>query len=219
MSLSAVIFDMDGVIIDSEPVYYESNNELFHELGFSVTKDEYQTFVGKSARKIWSDLKKKHGLPQSVDDLVKRESSHFLSKLRQITELKPIDGVQSLITSIHNANIPTALASSSTRECIDIVLRRLNLMRYFNKRVSGEDVQHGKPNPDIFIHTAELLGISSHECLVIEDSHNGVRAAKSAGMYCIAYKNPNTTGEQDLSSADMIISDYAEVDLNSILQK
>jgi HAD superfamily hydrolase (TIGR01509 family) len=103
-----------------------------------------------------------------------------------------------------------ALASSSTQRVIDTVLEKLALVGVFDPVVSGEEVEHGKPAPDIFLRTAGLLEIPPETCLVIEDSANGVRAAKAAGMVCIGFRNPNS-GAQDLSAADAIVASLDEI--------
>lgn len=120
---------------------------------------------------------------------------------------QPISGITELLVSINKHNTTMAVASSSSIRFIEAVLRKLNIDKYFKLYISGEEIKKSKPDPDIFLKTAEMLQIKPKECIVIEDSKNGVIAAKKAGMKCIGYINPNS-GNQDLSEANVVISDF-----------
>jgi HAD superfamily hydrolase (TIGR01509 family) len=207
--LQAVIFDMDGVMVDSEPIYFESNGKVFERLGFSVSHDDYAQFVGLDAGRMWARLKSQHDLPHAVADLVGMEADGMVAGL-QAADLQPIPGLLDLIAVLRAQGCRMALASSSTQRVIDTVLEKLALGGVFDPVVSGEEVEHGKPAPDIFLRTAGLLEIPPENCLVIEDSANGVRAAKAAGMVCIGFRNPNS-GAQDLSPADAIVESLDEI--------
>jgi HAD superfamily hydrolase (TIGR01509 family) len=126
------------------------------------------------------------------------------------TNLQPISHVERLIRELVEQRVPIAVASSSSPALIEMILTKSNLKSYFSVIVSGEEVSQGKPAPDIFLHAAKELGVSPSVCLVIEDSHHGVKAAKSAGMRCIGYQNLNS-GKQDLSCADHIVTSYEEL--------
>ncbi|HUF39946.1 MAG TPA: HAD family phosphatase [Anaerolineales bacterium] len=207
--LGAVIFDMDGVIVDSEPIYFASNQRLFARLGFDVRGDDYAQFVGLSADRMWATLKERHRLPHPISDLVQMEADGMLAGLLA-AELHPMPGLLDLLDRLQAQGCKIALASSSARRVITAVLENLGLAGRFEPAVSGEDVPHGKPAPDIFLLTARLLGVPPAGCLVIEDSASGVRAAKTAGMRCTALRSPNS-GPQDLSPADAIIDSLAQV--------
>lgn len=208
--LKAVIFDMDGVIIDSEPIYFKVANEIFHELGIRVSEEEIHSYVGTTSKNMWSKIKQKHGLDCPVGDLIKMEIDNYIDYLLYKEDIKPIDKVTDFIEDLHKNNIKLALASSAARLSIKIIVKKFKLEDYFKIRISGEEIKNGKPAPDIFLHASDYLDAKPDECVVVEDSTNGVKAAKAAGMKCIGYKNINS-GNQDLSSSDMVISNFSEI--------
>jgi HAD superfamily hydrolase (TIGR01509 family) len=217
LSTTAVIFDMDGVLVDTEPFYFKSNNELFRELGFSVNAEDYAHFVGSSAQKMWTILKKRFHLPHSVDDLIEKEYRVHTQKIASMETLEPIAGIKNLLYGLSAASLPLAIASSSPRAVIELTLDKSGLDAYFPVRVSGEDVISGKPHPDIFLKAAALLRIPPQNCLVIEDSPRGVTGAHSAGMKAVGFRNPNS-GEQDLSQADCIVDSFSASARETILR-
>ena len=208
--IRAVIFDMDGVMVDSEPIYFESNRSVFAELGFTVSHDDYAQFVGLDAGRMWAQLKALHNLPHRVPELVGLEADGMVAGL-QAAGLEPMPGLLTLIDALRSRDRRLAVASSSTRRVIQTVLAKLRLEDAFDHVISGEDVELGKPAPDIFLLASNLLEIPPAECLVIEDSANGVRAAKAAGMRCIGFRNPNS-GAQDLSPADAIVESLDQIE-------
>lgn len=124
--------------------------------------------------------------------------------------LEPIPDVGKWLSWLKTQNIPLAVASSSPKALIELIMDKTGLGIYFDAFVTGEEVAHGKPAPDIFLHAAGLLGVEPASCLVIEDSRNGVRAAKSAGIRCVGYHNPGS-GNQDLSLADEVVRSYEQL--------
>ncbi len=208
--LKAVIFDMDGVIIDSEPIHFEREKMLFRELGLSISDEEHNSFVGITGRDMWKRIKRKYNLEQSVDELVRFDRSQLNHYFFYPDKIKSIPGIKDLIEELSNHKIKLVLASSAPLNRIVLILEKLRLRQYFSEIVSGEEVEYGKPNPDIFFHAASLAGVKPKDCLVIEDSRNGVEAAKLAGMKCLGFKNPNS-GNQDLSSADMVIESFLKI--------
>ena len=202
-AVRAVLFDMDGVIVDTEPIYFASNRALFRQLGFTVTESGYAQFVGLEAEKMWAQLKTEHHLSQPVDELVRMEADGMAAALRA-AELHPMPGLPALLGRIRAHGARIGLASSSAHPVIRIILEQLGLQNTFETVVSGDDVEHGKPAPDIFLLAAARLGVEPGNCLVIEDSANGVRAAKAAGMPCVGFRNPGSGG-QDLHAADQVV--------------
>ena len=205
----SMIFDMDGVIIDSEPFHYEVNRNLFVSLGMTVTETDYRSYIGTSHHYMWSDLKEKHGLSQPVADLVEMQVRGNETYLMDHA-FEPIPGIVPLLSTLRHRGIRIGLASSSSMATIRLVLAKLGLDAYFRAVASGEDFRRGKPAPDIFLATAEALGIEPGRCVVIEDSRLGVQAAKAAGMKCIGFANPNSGG-QDLRQADLVVGRIAEI--------
>lgn len=208
--ISTVIFDMDGVIIDSEPVYFEVEQGLFNELGLELTREEHSKYVGRSD--LWKTVKENYGLDFDIDEIHEKGKRRYLEIISTSFDDGPIDGVAGLIKDLHDNDVTLVLASSSEMNHIELILTKFNLLKYFDLRISGADLETSKPHPEIFLKAAEMADAKPENCLVIEDSMNGVRAAKAANMKCIGYKNPNS-GDQNLSDADWIISSFDEFDL------
>lgn len=214
--LESVIFDMDGVIIDSEPLHDKKNQVLYKELGIEVPLELQYSFTGTSHIRKWTTLKKMFGLSQDIDELIAmdRDMGYEYTK-RNIGFMKPIDGIKSLIEDLRMNDIKLAVASSSPMDMIQMVLSSFKLESYFDKLVTADYVKKSKPEPDIFLYAAKQLGTDPADCIVIEDSGNGVRAAKKAGMKCIGYRNINS-GKQDLSMADMVVDSLMELDYKKL---
>jgi beta-phosphoglucomutase family hydrolase len=212
--LEAVIFDMDGVLIDSEPFHLVVNEKIFANLGINLSEDEYHSFIGTTHKDMWSTIKKRYNLPQSVPELVNMQVSGNINYIKN-EEIEAIEGVSDLLSEITRENIKIGIASSSPTEVIQLVINKLNISNYFSAIVGGEEIKNGKPSPEIFLKAAKLLKAESNNCLVIEDSKNGVAAAKAAGMKCVGFKNPNS-GNQDLGKADLIVDNYDSLDINTL---
>jgi HAD superfamily hydrolase (TIGR01509 family) len=212
--IKAVIFDMDGVIIDSEPLHYEANKEIFSSLGIPIQDVPYSNYIGVSNEDMWQDLKNTFGLPYSVNELVEKQNNETLKYFKK-SLFKPIDGIVELLITLKNNTFKIGLASSSPEVLIKEVLNSLNLEKYFDVYASADHVVRGKPKPDLFIYTAGLLQVRPKECVVIEDSKNGVKAAKAAGMKCIGFVNPNSMN-QDLSLADVKVNSIKDITIDLI---
>jgi beta-phosphoglucomutase family hydrolase len=213
----AVIFDMDGVIIDSEPIYFEAGDKLFRYLGLDVSEEEHHSYVGIRSKDMWSHIRNKYKIDLSTEELVEMEMNIYIDYLLSKKDEKPIPGVVELIEDLYKNNIDLALASSSSIKSIKIVLDMFNLEKFFKIIVNGYEVENGKPAPDIFVYAAKRLGVQPEGCIVIEDSKNGIEAAKSAGMKCVGFKNLNS-GKQDLSSADMVIDSFSQLNYEKLRQ-
>jgi len=213
--IEAVIFDMDGVIIDSEPLYFKIQNELFNELGFSVLKSEYNTFIGAGMQLMWEKLSSKFDLPFTVNKLISMNNKLIYRTFSELPLLTATDGFHSFLKSLKESKIKTAVASSTSKRTINVILSRLNVIQEFDTIVSSEEVQQGKPEADIFLEAARRINVKPDNCLVIEDSSLGVQAARKAGMHCVGFTNTNPEN-QDLSSASIIVSNFDKIDLESI---
>ncbi len=213
--IKTVIFDMDGVIVDTEPLHKYAYYSHFKELGISVGADMYATFTGNSTRNVFQQLKTTFSLQDEVEDLIRRKRTIFNDAFDTSEALCLLPGVLDLIIDLHQSNIKLILASSASKQTIARVFNRFDLHQYFAHTVSGEDFPKSKPDPSIFIHAAKISGDELHECLVIEDSTNGVKAAKAAGLFCIGY-NSEHSKLQDLGDADMKISSFSEINTNQL---
>ena len=180
-------------------------------MGISITDRELERFVGISVENFWKTIKERYNLNEAVEKLIKKDTDLRVSYFSRIEKLEPVDGVRELAASLRDGGIKTAVASSSHNRMIETVLEKTGLSEYFSETVSGFDVKQGKPAPDVFLRTAELLDAGTEECAVIEDSFNGVKGAKAAGMKCIGFRNPES-GNQDLSAADLVIDSFRETD-------
>ncbi len=207
--LQAVIFDMDGVIIDSEPIHYKVSQKLYDELEIEVSKEEYNNFIGVSNTDNWNHLKEKFNLTESIEKLIIKQNNQNIKHLQNSDE-EPIFGIVQLLEDLKINNIIIGLASSSSQRYIKAVTEKFAIDDYFSIMVSGENMDRGKPHPDIFLEAADKLGVDTASCVVIEDSEHGVQAAKTAGMKCIGFVNPNS-GNQDLSLADTLVDSIKKV--------
>ncbi|MFM7019132.1 HAD family hydrolase [Flavobacterium sp.] len=213
--IQTVIFDMDGVIVDTEPVHHYAYNQHFKQLNIEVTPEMYATFTGNSTKNTYEKLKSHFEIAESVPDLVEAKRNLFNDAFDSKEDLCLIDGVEDLIKELYHNGMQLVLASSSANVTIDRVFRRFGLHQYFTHLVSGEDFPNSKPHPAIFEHAAKLSQTSVENCIVIEDSTNGILAAKAAGIYCIGYDSINTK-LQDYSKADKVIKDFSELNFEII---
>lgn len=213
--IQTVIFDMDGVIVDTEPVHHYAYFKLFKELGVEVSQEIYTSFTGNSTRNTFQKLKNLFPIEEEVEDLIQRKRSLFNDAFDTKEDLFLLEGVEKLIIDLHTKGMQLILASSASKVTIDRVFKRFGLHPYFSHIVSGEDFPNSKPHPAIFEHAASLSVAPKENCIVIEDSTNGVLAAKSAGIFCVGYLSENSK-LQDLSQADFVISHFDELNFEKI---
>lgn len=210
-----VIFDMDGVIVDTEPVHSYAYFQHFDELNIDVSKDMFTSFMGNSTRNTFQKLKELFPIEGEVEDLIQRKRTLFNDAFDSKEDLYLIEGVEQLIQDLHQNGMQLILASSAAKVTIDRVFKRFNLHQYFTHIVSGEDFPDSKPHPAIFEYAASLSIASKENCIVIEDSTNGIRAAKAAGLFCVGYNSENSK-LQDLSLADVIVEHLNELSFEKI---
>ncbi len=203
---------MDGVIVDSEYHWKKSEIDLYGKLVEKWTNEDQQKIIGMSIIDIYGVLVKDYGLLMSQSD--------FLDKVNEIATMvymkksRLSDNFLNVLNDLKNKDTPIALASSALDTWINMVLDRFELRPFFDVIVSSEDVGNkGKPEPDIYLLTAKRLNINPGDCIVIEDSHNGVISAKDAGMYCIGFRN-GFNEAQDLSAADEVLEGFKNFDLS-----
>lgn len=208
--MKAVIFDMDGVIIDSEPLHAIADNMILEKSGITVPEGYFERFAGWTNQSMWEEIKKEYHLPLSLEMIAGLQLPLKIDLLLK-GDYSPIPGIIDLMEELKKKGLPVAIASSSPVEFIEAVMDKLELRVYIKFWLSGEQVEKSKPEPDIFLKVAELLDVDPAECLVIEDSASGIAAAKKAGMRCIGYRNLNS-GNQDLSGADVVVDSIEEID-------
>jgi HAD superfamily hydrolase (TIGR01509 family) len=202
-STVAVIFDMDGVLVDSEHLHTRATRLLLADHGLpDWDESESDDYIGLTDVESFSKLKARHGLAGDPADYAARYAERVIAVLR--AEAKPIDGVRDVLPALLARGYRLALASSSRPEVIAATLEAIGVRRLFEVVVSAAEVARGKPSPDVFLEAAKRLGVSPSECVVVEDSHNGVRAARAAGMRCVAIPCGPTL-QQDFAQASVVL--------------
>ncbi len=209
-NLKCVIFDMDGVIIDSEELHKKAYYEVFESLDLEVSDDLYKSLTGSSTINAFQRLVSHFNLNEKPEELVLSKRKRYVDFFENDPNLKLIDGVENLIRFFYNKEITLVLASSSAMVNINRVFDRFDLQHYFKAKISGADLKASKPHPEIFEKAAILSGHNRNECIVIEDSDNGIKAANDAGIFVVGYDNPAVTN-QTLENANMVITDYKEL--------
>jgi HAD superfamily hydrolase (TIGR01509 family) len=203
----AVIFDMDGVVVDSEPLHERAFLHVFEEIGYGARHGiDFPAYYGKSDLVVWRDFIATHRPTHSLEELVARKEQRFVRLLRE--EEPVFDGLPELLEKL-TARYRLGLASGSRHSTINEVLALKGLRRFFPVVVSSEDVAHGKPAPDVFLRTADLLSVSPTDCCVIEDSEAGVEGALAAGMKVIGITH-SLPGDR-LARATRVVNSLGEI--------
>ncbi len=202
---------MDGVLLDSEPLHLQAYQELLGEFGIKFTEEDNRPFLGRTDIELAEHLALQHGLPMDALQLVNAKEEKLAALFSN--QLEPLPGVVRVLQKAKNLNVPCAVASSATLPTIQLVVDMLGIRGYFQTLTSGDEVAHGKPAPDVYLLAAERIGVLPINCLVVEDSFNGVLAAKAAGMKCIAIPCP-TTRHQDHRNADKILGTLESLNLD-----
>ena len=208
--LQCVIFDMDGVIIDSEEIHKKAYYETFKNLGVEVSEELYKTMTGSSTINAFQKLVNHFNLDDIPEELVLQKRKCYVNYFENDPTLSLVNGVKELIQFLYKQNLTLFLASSSAMVNINRVFSRFDLNEYFTAKISGADLIASKPHPEIFEKAAILGGVSKEQCIVIEDSDNGIEAANKAGIYAIGYRNLLIT-DKTLNKADLIINDFKEL--------
>ncbi|HEX6769001.1 MAG TPA: HAD family phosphatase [Candidatus Binatia bacterium] len=221
--LRAVIFDFNGIIVDDEPIHFELFQRVFAEEGIDLSKDAYyERYLGYDDRGAFSYGYQEHQRELShakLVELIERKAVYYQEAIRNHVAIFP--GVKKLVADLAN-NLPLAVASGALRHEIETILTTAGLIRHFKAIVSAEDVERGKPEPDIFLKALATLNaqsgdaIHAKECVVIEDSKEGIKGARRAGMKCLAVTNSHPADL--LRDADSIVNSLEEVELTRLAQ-
>lgn len=223
--LRALIFDFNGIIVDDEPIHFELFKQVLAEEGIKLTEADYYTrYLGFDDRGAFTAAYREHG--RSLDEkllarLIDRKTIYYQSEIRSKVRIFP--GVEKLVTTLVPV-LPLAVASGALRQEIETILSAAGLLKHFAVIISAEDVDHGKPEPEIFLKALARLNaqvedghpIDAADCLVIEDSKEGIRGARRAGMKCLAVSNSHPT--ELLQEANAVVRSLEEVDL-ALLEK
>lgn len=216
MNFKAVIFDMDGVLIDDFEPWIAFDKNFWAPFNI-VLDDEFLIFAnGRSQEEAVGWVKEKYKLPQTLSELITLRHEHL--KYIYEVEAKPMAGAEALLKKIKESGLKLALASGAKLWMVETILDRFNWRQYFEVVVSADHVEYkGKPDPEIYLHTARLLKMKPEECLVFEDAENGVAAAKQAGMKCIGYKDLRFDLPDNLLRADLIVNNLRDKRINDFL--
>lgn len=201
---------MDGVIIDSELLHKKAYYETFESLGLEVSEALYKTLTGSSTINAFQKLISHFQLNEDPNALVLKKRERYVNFFENDPNLHLVEGVEDIIKYFYNKNITLVLASSSAMINIERVFNRFDLHKYFKAKISGADLKESKPHPEIFEKAAILGGFSKENCVVIEDSDNGVKAANDAGIFVYGYRNP-LAADQTLENANYVIGHFSEL--------
>jgi len=210
LSSFGIIFDLDGLLVDSEPLQERAIGGVLERYGIHLTSDDFVSMVGISTPQNFLDVLERHGPFESLERLLAQK--HALYRQIAEAELQPMPGAVALVRAAAAADVPRAVASSSPRADVDMSLVAVGLDAALPLRVGGDQVAETKPAPDLYLRGLELIGLGAGRCVGLEDTTHGVASAKAAGLSCVAVPNRHTVG-QDLSAADRRISSLEDLSL------
>ena len=209
----AAIFDWDGVIIDSAKLHEQSWHQLAAELGTRIAPDSFLRGFGMKSAQIIEQIHHWASDPAEIARLTNRKEALYREIVGR-SEIAPLPGVVEWLHRLDEAGVPCAVASSTQRANITAVLNRIGLAEAFREIISAEDVEHGKPNPEVFEKAAARLGVLSARCVVFEDAHVGIEAARAAGMKAVAVTTTHPAA--DLADADLVVRRLDDLTLAQI---
>jgi HAD superfamily hydrolase (TIGR01509 family) len=207
--IEAVIFDMDGVLADTEPFHKQVEQLVFAEAGLQIEEKEHWDYSGVATDVMWQMIAQHHQLPRTIEEMVIRNSEVCFDFFSNLEHIEPMPGLVNILQKIKDKGYKMGVGTSSVPEIIEIVLNRCGIRQYFEAIANSGEAGKSKPAPDVFLLAAQKLGVDPQNCIVVEDSKNGIAAAKAANMYCVAYCPASSN--QDVSKADTVISHYNEL--------
>ena len=207
----AVVFDLDGVLWDGEPLYHEAFNIVLEPYGYSVTSEDYVNIIGHSVEAAWQWVLTRFKIREDPAGFLRRYNDAVMALLAQPVE--PLPGVRELLAELRSRGLPVGLASASLRQWGNATIRGLHIEDAFDATVSASEVAHSKPAPDLYLKAAAELGVPPTECVAFEDTGAGIEAAKGAGMFAVQVR-ASSTALPPLPEADLVIDDYSHFDLS-----
>jgi len=210
MALKAVLFDMDGVIVDTEPLHHKAYFQMFQDRNLEVNDAMYHGFTGQSTLKVCQLLCAHFQLNVNPQELVMHKRSKFQELFINDPDLALITGVKKRIEEYYENGLTLVLASSASMGTINAVFERFDLNPFFKAKLSGADLKASKPHPEIFIKAAQAAEKEKENCVVIEDSTNGILAAKAANITCVGYDSVHSK-DQNYDLADKVITHFDEI--------
>lgn len=213
--MKAFIFDMDGVIVNSEPVHYKLITKTYAKYGKEFTHEEHKKITGMSYMEIWKKFVNEHNILADSMAIHKEHTEALLNEILHSGTFEISKGIVEFIEDLYKNGVKLAVASSSSRTLINAVLERFKLKDKFQAVVSGEELPKSKPHPGVFLKALEELGVKAEEALIVEDSTNGIKAAKAARVKCLAFLNRGEN-EQDISLADHSFDCFTELSYEKV---
>jgi len=210
--IEAIIFDMDGVLVDSEPFHIEIEKRQFERNKLIVSAEEHLNYMGMASDVMWRTIVNKHQLNIPVEELIDQNRTESIRYFSELATIPVMPGLIELLEMLKGKNYPMAVASSSFPEIIELILKKTELRDYFRVVVSSQEAGKSKPEPDVFLLAAKKLGVPPTNCIVIEDSFNGIAAAHAANMHCVAYQGPGSNPQQQ-NEADAVITSFDQLGL------
>lgn len=207
---SGVVFDLDGVIWDGEPLYHEAFNVVLAPYGHRVTEADYAEIIGLSVEAAWDWVRQRFSLTETPAVFYRAYNEAVVKLMRQPVE--PLPGVREVLRKLKAAGIPVGLASASLRPWVDATLAGLGLNGAFDATVSASEVRRSKPAPDLYLEAAGRLNVPPERCLAVEDTAAGIASAKAAGMFAVQIRAASTA-LPPLPEADFVIEDYSQFGL------
>jgi len=214
LETKAVIFDLDGVLVNSEPLYGIALNKVVEQEGVEpLTEVEARSLIGTTVKHTWDSIKEMRSLTKPFDYYLAIYGQILMHVFKSGLELQ--SGAMELVQSVKKNGIPLGLATSSYRDWVNVQLDAVGMSGIFDAIVTGDEVQNGKPSPEIYLTVAQLLNINPTDCLAIEDSPSGIDAAVSSGIYTVAIKTDETAG-LNISKANQIVNSLAELNIGHL---
>ncbi|MDA7527631.1 HAD family phosphatase [bacterium] len=213
--IRAVVFDMDGLMFNTEEVFNRSGTELLRRRGKNAPIKLFHSMMGRRAQEAFQVMIDMMELTESIEELQVESEELFFSMLDDV--LAPMPGLIELLDVIEKQNIPKAVATSSHRPYLNNIMGRFDMLHRFHNTLTAEDVTHGKPHPEIYLTAAQRLNVSPHEMLVLEDSENGTKAAAAAGAHIISVPH-DISRHHDFSSAKAIAESLSDPVIHDLLK-
>ncbi len=212
--IRAVVFDMDGVVVETSELDFQTDKKVFASVGIEMTKDRYHKRTGQTSRQRYEEETAAEGVKADIDAMQQLRNVEMKRVLAGL-DLQVSDGFHDLVERIRSAGMRVALATSSRSVKTDMVLEKLKLKDFFDVEINGDSIQNNKPAPDVYLKALEKLELQPHEVVAVEDSETGIRSAKAAGVFCIALAT-ELTKHQDQSRADTRVSSLKDISVELI---
>ncbi len=208
--IKAIIFDMDGLMIDSERVTFEGYQHVLKDLDLTITEDFYKTLLGKTLKNVYELFYKEYGEDLDIENIIKKVHEYMAKRFEN--EGVPFKkGLIELLDYLKNNNYKTIVATSSNRDRVNVILRLADIEKYYDDSICGDEVSKGKPNPEVFLRACQKLNVDPSEAIVLEDSEAGILAAKNAGIKVICIPDMKYPEPQYEEMTYKVLEDLSQV--------